>query len=243
MSRLILAILSFLWLTISPAIPTPESSTFCLPSRKNLRTAERKEYWWEIKILLESKGKYKYKESKTAFAGKYAYTILWTGCIERDQQDFILYHEETDLIHWEPMEKKLSADSEKSREIKKFSGEPSFELHYILRSGKNLRFDFLVKGFDIPQHCSTKKAYLHLPASKGNTDNPTDLDYDLYISKGSNNVEISRDILDQESVKKEFQWTWQHGKQFGSGEGAPYLFHYHDVDVEVSVIRHAESAP
>ena len=240
MSRLVLAILSFLWLTISPAIPTPESVLHCLPSSK--KKGER-ECWWEIKILLESKGKYKYKESQSSFVGKYIYTILWTGCIERDQNDFILYHENSDLIQWEPLEKILSADSKKSHETKKFTGEPSFELHYILRKGKNLHFDFLVKGFDIPQHCSAKKTYLHLPASKGNSDNPTDLDYDLYISKGSNSVTIDRDILDQGSVKKEFQWTWQREKWFGNGEGAPYIIHYHDVDVKVSVIRHAANLP
>lgn len=243
MSRLILAILSLLSITILFASPTPESVEFYLHESKNTREKDIRECWWEIKILLESKGKYKYKESKTAFAGTYAYSILWTGCIERDQQDFILYHENSDLIQWEPSEKKKAADSDEFRATKKFSGEPSFELHYILRSGKNLRFDFLVKGFDIPQHCSVKKTYLHLPASKGNTDNPTDLDYDLYISKGTNNVEISRDMLDQSCVKKNFKWTWQREKRFGSREGAPYLFHFHDVDVKVSVIRHTENSP
>jgi hypothetical protein len=243
MSRLALAFLSILWLTISPAAPMPGSLLSSGPSLKIMREKKQRECWWEIKILLESKGKYKFKESKTSFAGKYAYTILWTGCIERDQEDFILYHENSDLVQWEGMEIAYSADSKKSRTIKKFRDEPSFELHYILRRGKILQFDFLVKGFDIPQQCSAKKTYLHLPASKGNTDNPTNLDYDLYISKGSNNVTISRSILDQSSAKKEFQWTWQREKQFGSGERAFHLFHYHDVDVEVSVIRHAENLP
>ncbi|MFC2165919.1 hypothetical protein ACFLT2_13105 [Acidobacteriota bacterium] len=243
MSRSVLAILSILWLTISPAVPTPEFVLSEFPSLKNYLGKVQRECWWEIKILLESKGKYKYKECKTTFAGKYAYTILWTGCIERDQQDFILYHENSDLIQWEGQERIHSADSKKSQATKKFKGEPGFELHYILRRGKNLHFDFLVKGFDVPQHCSAKKTYLHLPESKGNTDNPTDLDYDLYISKGSNNVEMSRDILNLGSENKEFQWTWQREKSFGSGEGAPYLFHYHDVEVEVSIIRHAENLP
>jgi hypothetical protein len=243
MSRIILTILFFLWLAISLAVSTPDSGALCLPAEKNLWETEQKGCWWEIKILLESKGKYKYKEPEAVFAGKYAYSILWTGCIERDQQDFILYHEDSTLIQWEPLEKKKFANSEKFRTTNKFVGKPSFELHYILQSGKNLHFDFLVMGFDIPQQCSAKKTYLHLPASKGNKDNPTDLDYDLYICKGSNNVEISRDILDQNSVKKEFQWTWQRAKRFGRGECASYLFHSHDVDVEVSVIRHTEKAP
>ncbi len=243
MSRLVLAILSIFWLTISPAVPTPESVLLFLPSSKNKWGKGHRECWWEIKILLESTGKYKYKESKTSFTGKYAYTLLWTGCIERDHHDFILYHENSDLVQWESQEKTHSVDSKKSRETKKFAGEPSFKLHYILRRGKNLHFDFLVKGFDIPQHCSVKKTYLHLPASKGNSDNPTDLDYDQYITKGSNRVSIARDVLDLGSAKKEFQWTWQREKWFGPGENTPYLFHFHDVDVEVSVIRHAENFP
>ena len=243
MSRLVLAILSLLWLTISPAVPTPEAAVFCLPSSKTCGKQDGVGCWWEIKILLKSRGKYKYKEFKTAFAGKYAYTILWTGCMERDQQDYILYHEDSDLVHWEPLEKKHSTDPGMASKTNRFKGKPNFELHYILRRGKNLHFDFLVKGFDIPQLCSTKKTYLHLPASKGNTDNPTGLNYDFHISKGSNNVEISREMLDQSCVKKEFKWTWQREKRFGSKEGAPYLFHYHDVNVEVSVIRHSENAP
>lgn len=241
MSRIALAFLSILWLTISPAVSMTESVFFNLPALKSNREKEQRNCWWEIKILLESKGKYKFTESKTSFTGKYAYTILWTGCLERDQQDFILYHENSDLVRWEGLEKIHTADLKESRVAKKFTEEPGFDLHYILRRGKNLHFDFLVKGFDIPKNCSAKKTYLHQPASKGNSDNPTDLDYDLYIRKGSNNVEISRDILDQGSVKKEFRWTWQREKSFGSGEESSYLIHYHTVDVEVSVIRHAEN--
>lgn len=158
--------------------------------------------------------------------------------MERDQHDFILYHEDSELVHWEPLERKQSADSKKSRATKKFAEEPCFELHYILGRGKDLHFDFLVKGFDIPQLCSAQKTYLHLPASKGNSDNPTKLDYDLYIRKGTNNIAINRDALDQSSAKKEFQWTWQREKWFGTGEDTPYLFHIHDVVVKVSVIRH-----
>jgi len=242
MRWLLLAVLSFFWLNIPPAVPTPEPAASCLSSPKDTKETDQRVCWWEIKILLTSKGKYKYTECQTSFAGNYAYTIRWTGCIEKDQHDFLLYHENSDLLFWEPMEKIFTSDA-KPRATKKFSGKPSFELHYILKRGKKLHFDFLVKGFDIPQNCSAKKAYLHLPASKGNSDNPTQLDYDLYISKGSNDVAISSEILDMGCVKKDFRWTWQRKKRFGSGQDAPYLFHVHDVDVEVSVIRHIENTP
>lgn len=57
--------------------------------------------WWEIEIHLETIGDYPVKEGKKAYDGHYSFTLLWTGCMERDMDDYLIYHEASKLLQWE----------------------------------------------------------------------------------------------------------------------------------------------
>ena len=138
-------------------------------SQRYTQTKKKAVCWWEVSLQLSSKGKYMCKQNRTSYAGEYAYALRWTGCMEQDQEDFILYHEDFNLLRWEPLEKKESSTGTKTLSAKGFIGKPCFELNYILAKGKKLFFDFMVKGIKVPQHCSKEKLYLHFPASKENT--------------------------------------------------------------------------
>ncbi|MEE9501809.1 MAG: hypothetical protein V3V48_07010 [Candidatus Aminicenantaceae bacterium] len=202
-----------------------------------------KECWWEIIIRLTSKGAYTLEEAKTSYSGKYAYTIQWSGCMEQDGQDFILYHEDSELLRWEPQEKKKRSDTSETKITKKFSEKPSFALNYILTKKENIHFDFLVRGFQVPQLDPSHQYYLHLPASKENSYHPTDIAYDLHIYKGSNQVYFSKDDLLDESIKKDFHWSWKRHSSAGDAENFSYLSHSYDVDVEISILRHLKKNP
>jgi hypothetical protein len=197
-----------------------------------------KESWWEIIIQLTSNGTYTLDEGKTSYSGKYAYAIHWSGCMEQDGQDYILYFENSELLRWEPQEKKRESGTAEIKITKEFSEKPSFAFNYILTKKDNIHFDFLIRGFRVPQQNQSPRYYLHLPASKENSHNPTDIAYDLHIYKGSNQVYFSKDDLLDESIKKDFHWSWKRHSSLGGKEEYSYLTHSYDVDVEISILRH-----
>lgn len=197
-----------------------------------------KEYWWEIIIQLTSNGTYTLDKGKTSYSGKYAYAIQWSGCMEQDGQDFILYHENSELLRWEAQEKKRESGAAEIKIIKEFSEKPSFAFNYILAKKDNIHFDFLIRGFRVPQQNQSTRYYLHLPASKENSRNPTDIAYDLHIYKGSNQVFFIKNDLFDESIKKDFHWSWKRHSSSGGTEESSYLTHSYDVDVEISILRH-----
>jgi hypothetical protein len=195
------------------------------------------EYWWEIIIQLKSKGTYSLDVDKSSYLGKYAYSIQWSGCMEQDGQDFILYYENSELIEWKPQEKKRESGASEVKITKEFSEKPSFVFNYILTKKENIHFDFLIHGFRVPQLGYNSRHYLHLPASKENSQCPTDIVYDLHIYKGSNQIYFSKDDLLDESSKKDFHWSWKRHSTTGRGGDSSYLSHSYDVDVEISILR------
>jgi hypothetical protein len=202
------------------------------------KTLRPQECWWEIIILLTSKGQYTFKERQTSYSGEYTYTIQWSGCMEQDGEDFILYHENSELLRWEPREKQKQSGVSETTVTREFSEKPRLAFNYILIKGNNLHFDFLVHGFRVPQLNPKHQYYLHLPASKENSFHPTDIDYGLHVYEGSNQVYFSREDILTESAKKKFFWSW---KRYSSSRGLKtpaYLSHSYDVDVEISILKH-----
>lgn len=202
-----------------------------------------KECWWEILIQLTSKGVYTLEEAKTTYTGRYGYSIQWSGCMEQDGEDFILYHENSELLRWEPQEKKKQSGIPEIKRTKKFSEKPSFAFNYILTKDENIHFDFLIQGFRVPQQGQNPRYYLHLPASKENSYHPTDIAYNLHIYKGSNQVYFSKDDLLNESSKKDFHWSWKRHSSTGTGEESAFLTHSYDVDVEISILKRLRKNP
>ena len=198
----------------------------------------QKEPWWEIVIHLASHGTYTLEEGKTSYTGKYTYAIEWTGCIEKDGEDFILYYEDSKLLKWDSQEKKKQADFPEMATTKKIREKPSFAFNYILTKKENIHFDFLVRGFRVPHQSKNCQHYLHLPASEENSYHPTDIAYNLHIYKGSNQVYITKTDLLDESIKKDFHWSWKRHSRGGEPGNPSYLTHSYDVDVEISLLKH-----
>jgi hypothetical protein len=206
-------------------------------------TLHPRECWWEIIIQLTSKGTYSLEKANTSYSGKYGYTIQWSGCMEQDGEDFILYYENSELLRWEPQENKKRSDISEIKMTKEFTEKPSFAFNYILTKKDNIHFDFLIRGFHVPQQNQNSRYYLHLPASKENSYHPTDIAYDLHVNKGSNHVHFSRADLLKEHSKKDFHWSWKRHSSLGSAKEASYLTHSYDVDVEISILRRLKKNP
>lgn len=192
--------------------------------------------WWEIKLVLDSKGNYNIREGSHSYPGNYSFTIVWTGFMEKDNGDFILYHEDSKLLHWEAQESSSNPDAMNTLFTVDFPDEPFLNMNYVLKREGNLHFDFSVNGFAIPQNESRHKYYLNLPVSEENSERFSEIDYDSYVFKGSNRIFLDEQKIYIKSVKKEFSWKWKYqGWQIGT-ERLVHLSHIHEVSVEIFVI-------
>jgi len=194
--------------------------------------------WWEIKILLSSSGNYKIDEKNSSYSAHYSFTLLWTGCMEKDNGDYLLYYENSELISFEAEEKGRYPESTKIIYTDDFYDKPSFKLNYILRKGENLHFDFFVKSFLIPKNKSKRKYQLSLPASKESSRRSSEIDYNLYVTKGSNLIFLEEKGIFLDTVEKKFAWKWRYQKPRLPQSMPAFFSNSHDVKVEISIDPH-----
>ncbi len=195
-------------------------------------------YYWEIKIRIDSSGDYGIKEGKNSSDGRYSFVLLWTGCMEQDQDDYLIYHENSELLEWKAKEK--VKHSEVSRELTEsdFSEKPKIQFNYIIRKGKDLHFDFLVGSFSVPQAGSEQSFYLHLPASRENIKLPAKFNYNAYLTKGTNSIRIQEQDIYSDSLKESYSWNWKHQKYMMRNEMPISFFNSHKVKVTLTIIPH-----
>jgi len=194
--------------------------------------------FWEIKIHIASSGDYKFKGGKKANEGRYSFELLWTGCMEQDQDDYIIYHENSELLDWKVKEKVKSSEVSLELTEEDFSEKPSMDFNYILRKGEDLHFDFRVESFCVPQDNSEHSFYLNLPASKENTKPPVTFDYNTYLTKGSNSIQLEEKDIYSDSFKKSYSWDWRHQKYLVEDEKPISFFNSHKVKVTLTIIPH-----
>ena len=194
--------------------------------------------WWEIKILLVSDGDYKITEGRSSYFGRYSFTIIWTGCMEKNEDDFILYYENSELIRFAAEERVMFPGSVRILSTEEFLDKPSFNLNYILRKGESLYFDFVVNGFLTPQNNSQHKFYLNLPSSEENSLHSPEINYDSFVTKGSNHVFLVEKDIYSDSVEKKSSWEWKYQKWHNIQDNPVFFSNSHEVKIEVSVRPH-----
>ena len=194
--------------------------------------------WWEIKILLISSGNYRIDERNSSYSAHYSFTLLWTGCMEKDNGDYLLYYENSELISFKAEEKGIFPESTKIICTDDFHDKPSFKLNYILRKDENLHFDFFVKSFLIPKNESKRKYQLCLPASKENSLRSSEIDYNLYVAKGSNLIFLEEKGIYLDTIEKKFAWKWKYQKPHIPRSMPAFFSNSHDVKVEISINPH-----
>jgi len=194
--------------------------------------------WWEIKILLVSDGDYKVTEGKSSYFGRYSFTIIWTGCMEKNDDDFILYYENSELLRFAAEERAMSPGAVRVLSAEEFVDKPSFDLNYILRKGESLYFDFIVNGFLTPQNNSQHKFYLNLPSSEEAAVHSPEINYDFFVSRGSNHIFLVEKDIYSDSVEKKSSWEWKYQKWHIIQNNPVFFSNSHQVKVEVLVKPH-----
>lgn len=202
------------------------------------KAAKLSPVFWEIKVHISSSGDYKIKEGKKSNEGRYSFVLLWTGCMEQDQDDYLIYHENSELLEWKAKEKVKSSEASLELTEDDFSGKPGIDFNYIIRKKEDLHFDFLVESFCVPQDDSEHSYYLNLPASKENIKLPTKFDYNAYLTRGSNSIHLEEKDIYTDSCKKSYSWNWKHQKYLIEDEMPISFVNSHKVKVTLTIIPH-----
>ena len=217
------------------------SSRNVLPSVHSsmvLPSIQIKPYFWEIKLVLSSKGDYTVENEERSNTGHYSFILTWIGCMEEDMDDYIIYHETSELVEWNAREEVQSPDSFRIINGDNFSKKPGFDFHYILKRDKDLHFDFQVDGFYVPQDGSDPTFYLILPSSYENKRSSSQVDYNAFLLRGSNSIQVEEEEIYQHMIEKTYSWTWKHNQSLG-GEKKPISFsNFHKVKVVLTIIPH-----
>jgi hypothetical protein len=193
---------------------------------------------WEMKISLKSIGTYRIKMGKDSYDAGYSYTIGWSGGMERDGDDFLIYWKNTDLSHWEIKETLSNVYTGKTKTLtmKDISEKPHFMFDYLMDEEKDVHVNFYIEGFSIPLNQSSQKIYFHLPETKENSNLFHSIDYNLYVTKGINIVSIKKNKIYRDKIKKNFNWKWKHEGWLPEVTKPVFYFHNHSVEIEVTVI-------
>jgi len=149
-------------------------------------------------------------EGRTNASGQYDFTFVWSGWLKSDGEDYLLLHERCDLVKWEAEERSNGPDGILLLTTNDFDERPELKVNYLLKTGKGLLLDFLIQGFEVPRSVPRDAFYLHFPASAENGSHEAGLQYNLFITKGSNSIILNDAALKKGGEEKKFSWTWRY---------------------------------
>ncbi len=200
--------------------------------------------WWDISMTLGSRGDYEVKSSGgTARTGEFSYEAMWAGTMERDGEDFLLYHIETRPLAWRIREKGQADEDARDLTEREIAARPVLRLNYILRNRDCLDFDFVVDSIPIPLAPSAEKFPLFFPCSGEHVRDRSHLLYNDFVSGGSNFVRIPLDALSANTFEDQFRWEWVRQGWLLGEAGPVFVSSRHRTVVTVSLVSHEGFRP
>ena len=194
--------------------------------------------WWEVSLSLTVKGSYIIEGGDAPLHGEFTCLARWTGTIESDENDFLLYLLKTEVLEWRLAEKSGLPKGESLLLAQETSKAPYLRLNYVLREGSDLRFDYEFSEVSVPLHASPVKAKLEFPRSSGHVALSPGLSYGNGVSRGSNQVVIQGSDLERRSAERTFSWKWQREKSITVESGTFLLTQRHTAEAVVVLIAH-----
>lgn len=196
--------------------------------------------WWDLKVELKTEGQYRTQQEETVYTGNYQLTVLWTGIMERDAEDYRLFHGRSETTRWSAQETASSPTSLKTLSGDDFRDAPKFNMEYVLKKEDQLHFAFFVNGFRGPRNESAQKSFILLPFTEENQLSLSGPNYRTFIVAGSNSVWLDERDIYKKACRKEFKWTCKQ-QQWSLKEKRTTLFsNRHQARVLVSVSPHYE---
>lgn len=194
--------------------------------------------WWEVSLTMTVRGGYSIEGGETPIRGEFTCRARWSGTIELDEKDFLLYHLKTEVLEWKLADKALLPKGESLIVAPENSEKPTLRLNYVLRDGPDLRFDYEFVEVAIPLHASPVKAALELPRSPGTGELSPGSNYSGFISRGSNRIVIPGSDLERRPPERTFSWEWRREKRIIRDSRTFVVTQHHSAEAVISLVAH-----
>jgi hypothetical protein len=194
--------------------------------------------WWEVSLSVTVKGSYVIEGGEAPLHGEFTCLARWTGTIESDENDFLLYLLKTEVLEWRLAEKAVLPKGESLLLVQETSEAPHLRLNYVLREGSDLRFDYEFREVSVPLHASPVKANLEFPRSSGHAVLSPGSGYGSCVSRGSNRIVIPGSDLERRNAERTFSWKWQREKRITGDFGTLLLTQRHTAEAVVALVAH-----
>jgi len=191
--------------------------------------------WWEVKMTITVQGEYRQDAREVMHSGTYAFTIVWTGAMEKDPDDFILYHNSYELAHWQAEERAAYPQEIRTLTTQDFPDKPELKVNYVIKKDGGLYFDFFIKGFDAPLSPAPEHFSVQMPASEENALGPAGGSYNPHVQTGSNKVFLEEKQFEKASLEKIFAWTWKYQTWVQQMDRSIFQSNSHKVQVRVFI--------
>jgi hypothetical protein len=186
-------------------------------------------------MTISARGEYGLEGRDVQAGGRYAFTIVWTGVLQADGEDFVLVHGVTTLAEWTAEEKTSTPTRIEVLNTDDFPDKPELNVNYAIREADGLRFDFIVRGFDVPLGAAADGFYLHFPASAENGEMAGGFNYDLGVVQGSNAVTLDDRKIRKGPVEDGFRWSWKRRGWVQRQDQTILEWNSHSADVKIVV--------
>jgi hypothetical protein len=194
--------------------------------------------WWEVSLSVTVKGGYAIEGAGPPVSGEFTCRARWTGTLESDGKDFLLYHLKTEVLEWRLAEKSGSPKGESLLLAQETSETPRLRLNYVLREGSDVRFDCEFREISVPLHASPVKVALEFPRASGHAALSPGSGYGSCISRGSNRIVIPVSDLERRAAERTFSWEWRREKRI-AGDSATFLVtQHHTAEAVVVLVAH-----
>ena len=197
--------------------------------------------WWDIVLELKAAGEYRLDGGELPRQGRYRFNLRWTGCMESDDHDYLLYRLGCELSGWEAQETSSSPTGGRALTTADFPERPSLDMKYILRQGSRLNLCFSVRGFSIPQGDTDETFELLFPASAEVDNRDSWGVYNEFVVRGSNDIWVEEAEIYANPVARTFDWEWRRQRWALKQKQTVFTSQSHQVEVSLTIIPHTPS--
>ncbi len=198
--------------------------------------------WWEITLELKATGEYCLDGGEFPLRGRYRFTLRWTGCMESDDHDYLLYRLGCELSGWEAEETSTAPTGGRVLTTADFPERPSLDMKYVLRQGNRLNWNFVVRGFSPLKGETGEALELMFPASAEGDHRDSCGAYNACVVRGSNRIWVEESEIYANPVERTFDWQWKRQRWLLLQQQTVFTSQSHRVEVALAIIPHASSA-
>jgi hypothetical protein len=164
---------------------------------------------WNVLLRIESGGDYRLEGPTARTDGTYSLEFVWTGTIEKDDEDFLLVHTACVLKSWRIEERNTDGDIFRMLTERDTPDKPELKMNYALNDEGRVRFDFTIAGFDVPLAGSTESFPLVFPLSAESGSKTGTVAYNAAVKSGSNDIAVDTAKIMRGPAEETFAWTWR----------------------------------